>query len=235
MEILKTLNSYTTELNDGNVFVSAAFMYPFGMGFASLNDPRRLHAAGVKALRCGERRLTSYPSQHLELDYLRALHVAVRTGDFHRFSNTEDNLVIFGVILSVPLYKWLKNSSPGTPLKNIIQFLRGLAAESSLDKLGIMEGQLEPSVAEAVLNGLQKTEKRSSVKLLTDSELNHFKLPFEIVYLREDDWKSIVENGKKDSMCRAESRTDVWAAWLACYNNAHPDYLATDPVPTDED
>ena len=97
---MKQLNPFTFELNDG-IFVASAWPCRCGGPVIEADARERLLRAGVEALRCGTTplALTSYPAKSDDLDELRTIHTAVRTGDFARASHNAEPVTLFGVLL----------------------------------------------------------------------------------------------------------------------------------------
>ena len=178
------------------------------------NEIDSLFTAGVQNLRSRPDHLsiTSYPTEPEDLQLLRAVHVAVRTGDFYRLSKLTDS-VVFGLTLPTETHEWLKNSPPGKPEKDITNYLRYLAQRDK--NANILEAQLDPSVAIQVFATHEPVQQSKLPTCLLDSERKQFKLEVGAAYLRPDDWQRIIEEKKPDNMRRAEGRDDLWKKWMA--------------------
>lgn len=194
------------------------------------NDLDALFKAGVTSLRTRKDhfRLTTYPTEPIDTQLLRAVHIAVRSGDFYRLSKLTKE-VVFGLTMPPETYNWLKNSPPGKPEQDVIKYLQLLAYRKG--DTSILEGQLDPAIATQVFakhkHGIPdpsgehfKPEDwddfadKQIPDCIHDSESNHFNLDIGAAYLRPDDWQRIVKDKQPDTMQRAESRSDLWREWM---------------------
>jgi len=210
-------------LPDGFIFVPAVPLRR-SSSICQLVQPDeelKIRNAGVKALRCNYKNagITTYPTKRQDIEWLQAVHVAVRTGDFNRivetYKNDTEEPLIFGLFMKAPVYAWLKKAGPGGPLADIVQFLNQIARRnwSGGEEDGwdlILEAQLESSVAERVYN---LTEVRDVPDFFEDSKDHFFEVDIGTAYLSASDWVRIVKRGENDNMLRTESRSDVWDLW----------------------
>jgi hypothetical protein len=209
--MMNQLNPFTFELDDG-IFIASPWLCRSGGPVPETDVRERLLQAGVQALRCGTSplALTSYPTKTEDLDELRAIHAAVRTGEFTKASHHADLFTLFGILLPKPVHEWLGSRKPGQPSEDVIRFLTWLG-QSDKSKHELLEGQLEASVCERVFADLDDTliTDDQIPEVLRTSQDNHFNLPVTSAYLSPTDWRRIVENGEKDKLQRGESREDV--------------------------
>jgi hypothetical protein len=222
------MNAYTFDLGD-EIFIAAACPYqPQGRWHHDFRQ--RLCDAGVEELRCAPNplSLTSYPTRPQSISELRAIHTAIRTGDFGKASVCAPSVVIFGLITSKPVYDWLAARKPGEPLEDIIRYLTWLA-QRDRTKHVVMEAQLDASVSERVFADLgHKLITDDSVpEVLRDSQYTAFNLPTRCVYITHDDWRRIIENGKRDVMQRGATRKDVWRCWFHASAALKPSWATT--------